>query len=162
MLKTKYLKAGGGANSGFTLIELLVVIVIIGVLATLATVALSSAREKARDARRVSDIKQIMTALELYYSDANSYPNTITKDSPIAYSGVTYMAKVPGNPSPGTDCSLTGSYAGLAINQGGSYLYQTYTLVNPTSYTLTYCLKGTTGQISAGVNTASQSGITNR
>ncbi|NCN25870.1 hypothetical protein COT94_01785 [Candidatus Falkowbacteria bacterium CG10_big_fil_rev_8_21_14_0_10_37_14] len=159
MLKTKHLKAGEGANSGFTLIELLVVIVIIGVLATLATVALSSAREKARDARRVSDIKQIMTALELYYSDASSYPNTITINSPIAYSGVTYMAKVPGNPSPQSDCTATNpGPIGTAL----SYLYQTYTQTNPTSYTLTYCLKGATGQILAGVNTASQSGITLR
>ncbi|PIT96248.1 hypothetical protein COT94_01415, partial [Candidatus Falkowbacteria bacterium CG10_big_fil_rev_8_21_14_0_10_37_14] len=53
----------------FTLIELLIVIAIIGVLATLATVAVSSARGRARDAKRVSDLKQISTALEMYYAD---------------------------------------------------------------------------------------------
>ena len=140
-------------NKGFTLIELLVVIVIIGVLATLATVALSSAREKARDARRVSDIKQIMTALELYYSDAQSYPTTISAGNPIQYSGTTYMAKVPGNPTPVTDCSVV-------ANQIDYYKYVTGSGTTPSTYTLTYCLKGTTGQIPAGVNTASQSGIT--
>lgn len=59
---------------GFTLIELLVVIAIIGLLSTLAVVALNSARQKARDAKRVSDIKQISTALELFYSDNSGYP----------------------------------------------------------------------------------------
>ena len=57
---------------GFTLVELLVVIAIIGVLASVVLVSLNSARAKARDARRLTDVKQIQTALELYY-DANGY-----------------------------------------------------------------------------------------
>ncbi|MBT3816923.1 MAG: prepilin-type N-terminal cleavage/methylation domain-containing protein, partial [Candidatus Magasanikbacteria bacterium] len=61
-------------KKGFTLIELLVVIAIIGLLSTLAVVALGSAREKARDSKRLSDLKQMQTALELYYTDVGSYP----------------------------------------------------------------------------------------
>ena len=61
-------------RKGFTLIELLVVIAIIGLLSTLAVVALGSARLKARDAKRLSDLKQIQTALELYYTDKTDYP----------------------------------------------------------------------------------------
>ena len=60
-------------KKGFTLIELLVVIAIIGLLSTLAVVALGSARLKARDAKRVSDLKQIQTALELYYMHTRQY-----------------------------------------------------------------------------------------
>lgn len=61
-------------KKGFTLIELLVVIAIIGLLSTLAVVSLNSARTKARDARRQSDMKQISTAMELYYSENETYP----------------------------------------------------------------------------------------
>ncbi len=62
-------------NKGFTLIELLVVIAIIGLLATLTVASLNSARAKSRDARRISDIKTIQTALELFYNDTGHYPN---------------------------------------------------------------------------------------
>ncbi|HVY72509.1 MAG TPA: type II secretion system protein [Candidatus Paceibacterota bacterium] len=60
---------------GFTLIELLVVIAIIGVLASVVLVSLNSARSKARDARRLSDIHNMQAALELYYVDHGAYPN---------------------------------------------------------------------------------------
>jgi len=63
-------------KKGFTLIELLVVIAIIGLLSTLAVVALGSARKKANDSKRLADVKQVQTALELYYTDNNSYPTT--------------------------------------------------------------------------------------
>ncbi|MCK4539944.1 type II secretion system protein [Candidatus Parcubacteria bacterium] len=63
-------------KKGFTLIELLVVIAIIGLLSTLAVVSLNNARLKARDAKRMSDLKQISTAMELYSSDqgTSAYP----------------------------------------------------------------------------------------
>ena len=61
-------------HSAFTLIELLVVIAIIGLLSTLSVVAFNSVRAKARDARRLSDVKQIATALEFYYNDNGRYP----------------------------------------------------------------------------------------
>ncbi|MFH1611761.1 MAG: type II secretion system protein [bacterium] len=62
-------------QKGFTLIELLVVIAIIGLLASIVLVSVNSVRAKARDARRVSDMRQIQLALDLYYDDNNgNYP----------------------------------------------------------------------------------------
>lgn len=101
-------------EKGFTLIELLVVIAIIGLLSTLAVIALQSAREKARDQIRLSDLKQIQTALELYYTDKNKYPiepkgvvlGTATASCLNTQKGFTrsgcknpHMANVPSDPS---------------------------------------------------------------
>ncbi len=58
-------------KKGFTLIELLVVIAIIGLLSTLAVVSLGTARGKARDAKRISDVKAIQTAIEMAKNDNN-------------------------------------------------------------------------------------------
>ncbi|MFZ3011486.1 MAG: type II secretion system protein [Minisyncoccia bacterium] len=60
-------------TKGFTLIELLVVVAIISLLSSVVFASLNSAREKARDARRKVDLKQIQTALELYYNECGSY-----------------------------------------------------------------------------------------
>ncbi len=59
---------------GFTLIELLVVISIIGLLASVVLTNVNAARGKARDARRLADLKQIQNAMALYYDDNGSYP----------------------------------------------------------------------------------------
>lgn len=61
-------------KNAFTLIELLVVISIIGIMSTVAMTSLNGVRKKARDARRLSDMKQIINALELYKSRYGTYP----------------------------------------------------------------------------------------
>lgn len=63
-------------SKGFTLIELLVVIAIIGILSSVVLASLNTARAKARDVVRKSDLKQLQTALELYYNSNGSYPST--------------------------------------------------------------------------------------
>jgi len=65
------------SQRGFTLIELLVVIAIIGILSSVVLASLNTARTKARDARRVSDIKQLQIALELYYDSNGTYPSGV-------------------------------------------------------------------------------------
>lgn len=61
-------------KSAFTLIELLVVIAIIGLLSTISIVALNQARSKARDSRRIADMHQLQTAVEMYYDAYGDYP----------------------------------------------------------------------------------------
>lgn len=69
-------------NSGFTLIELLVVIAIIGVLASVTLASLNEARAKARDAQRISDIRQLQNVLFLYYDDNNAFPSVESSGPP--------------------------------------------------------------------------------
>jgi prepilin-type N-terminal cleavage/methylation domain-containing protein len=63
-------------KKGFTLIELLVVIAIIGILSSVVLASLNTAKSKARDAVRKSDLSQIQTALELYYNTYGGYPSS--------------------------------------------------------------------------------------
>jgi len=64
-------------QSGFTLLELLVVIGIIGLLASIIVVNLTGARRRARDTKRIADIRQLQTAAEDYYDKNGKYPNKI-------------------------------------------------------------------------------------
>lgn len=59
---------------GFTLIELLVIISIATLLSAIIINSLKSVRAKARDARRISDLREIGAALAFYYDDYGKYP----------------------------------------------------------------------------------------
>jgi len=154
-------KAEKNTNKGFTLIELLVVVAIIAVLAAISVVALNNARARARDAKRLADIKQIQTALELYFLDNDTYPDYGTGYTSIegkclssATNGFSdtcgdtvYMAKVPAAPTPADgSCDATSN----------SYYYS---YVNAKKYCLRYCLGSDSGGVSAGVNTATPEGV---
>mgnify|MGYP001605376122 CR=1 FL=1 len=78
------------------MVELLVVIAIIGVLATLLLLQLGGARGKARDAKRISDVAQLRTAVEQYFDDnAGTYPALSIYD---ASNPLTSYIKMPFDP----------------------------------------------------------------
>ena len=62
-------------KKGFTLIELLIVVAVIGILASVVLVGLGPVQKQGRDARRISDLRQVQNGLELYYNKNGSYPS---------------------------------------------------------------------------------------
>lgn len=112
------------SRRGFTLIELLVVVSIIGLLTSVVLASLNSARVKARDARRISDMTQLSRALELYYHANGQYPPSPTGTQVInmAVDLAPYISPIP------TDPTKTGSsgYRYIQSNVNGR---QSYTML---------------------------------
>jgi len=79
-------------KKGFTLIELLIVVAIIGLLATIGMVSMTSARAKARDSKRLSDLSQIRSGMELVFNDEGTYALTTDGTTPMAVGGLTTTA----------------------------------------------------------------------
>lgn len=73
---------GGGSRWAIIIVVIFVGIAIIGILASIVLASLNSARIKSRDARRISDIKQIQLALGLYYNDYLEYPTSLNQLKP--------------------------------------------------------------------------------
>jgi prepilin-type N-terminal cleavage/methylation domain-containing protein len=61
-------------KNGFTLIEILIVVTIIALLSSVILVGLQPARTVARDTRRIMDLQQVKTGLELYFNKCGYYP----------------------------------------------------------------------------------------
>ncbi len=62
-------------SKGFTLIELLVVIAIGAILMAVIIGSLSDSRTRARDSKKISELKNVELALALYFDKNKAYPN---------------------------------------------------------------------------------------
>ena len=93
---------------GFTLIEILIVVAIIAILASVVLIGLGPTQRAGRDARRISDLHEVQTALQLYYNHNAKYPSTadyatlITDLEGDATIGVTQVPNDPNNASGAT------------------------------------------------------------
>jgi general secretion pathway protein G len=118
---------------GFTLIEILIVVAIIAILASIVIVGLGPAQQSGRDARRISDLQSIRTALQLYYGKCGFYPGgaiangaclsswanaTFAEMASSTVNGNFGVSSIPNDPSGGT----------------ATYYYSSFT--NGTTYTL--------------------------
>lgn len=155
-------------KKGFTLIELLVVISIIALLSTLGAVSLNSARQRSRDARRVADMKNLQTALELYYDINNRYPievaavnlGTTGNQALCSASSDAFVANTAActTLSGNVYMSLTTPASpGCSGGSGVNYIYQ----INATGadYTVNFCLENGAGAFAAGEHTLTPAGI---
>lgn len=129
-------------KKGFTLIELLVVISIIGLLSSIVMSSISTAKMKARDARRIEDLRQIQIALEMYRNDKGSYPPVSSASSySLTWASLAnelvdnkYISKLPIDPinngAIGQSKKYSYSYLTLGnISTSYCYKYKCYSLV---------------------------------
>ena len=73
---------------------------IIGILVALGTISFSSAQVKARDARRVEDMKVIQNAAEQYYASSGTYTYPVSSSTPWTAGGQTMLSVFPSDPKP--------------------------------------------------------------
>lgn len=73
-------------KSGFTLVELIVTISILAILATVAFISFTSYTKSARDGKRLANIDQIETALDIFHVFRSKYPEPSTPVD-VTYSG---------------------------------------------------------------------------
>jgi hypothetical protein len=102
---------------------------------------LQQARQSAQDAKRLADVRQLASALELHFNDYGDYPNSLPALSPM------YLGELPTAPTPpGRDCS--------EADNNYSYTYK-----GSGNYELRFCLGEDTGGYGRGVRTLTPNGI---
>ncbi len=159
-------KNPASVRKGFTLIELLITTTIIGLLSVVGMTSYSLVRGKARDAKRVSDIRTIYNAVELYFEQHGSYPPApsgglvmgseeakMISDAGITrfgeQQGAIYLLNVPFN----------------ALPNGLPYLYRSKNRDGSQcasgcqSYEITFALEYPTGNFSAGPHLMTDAGV---
>ena len=106
-------------RKGFTLIELLIVVVIIGILAAIAIPKFANTKEKAYLASMKSDLRNLVSAEESFFSDSSNYTTNLTSLNFKASTGVTAPSIVtyPGAwVATNSHTQLPGKVCGIAVN----------------------------------------------
>jgi type II secretion system protein G len=110
-------------RKGFTLIELLIVVVIIGILAAIAIPKFAATKDKAKLASIKSDLRNLMTAQEAYFSDNATY-GTLAQIQAASNYGLSggntgaAAAVITGYTATVTNTSITGGFTQCTVQVG--------------------------------------------
>jgi prepilin-type N-terminal cleavage/methylation domain-containing protein len=106
-------------RKGFTLIELLIVVVIIGILAAIAIPKFANTKSKAYITAMKSDLRNMVTAEEAFFSDSSKYSTDLTAinfkqstgvNTPTIATGAGYWTATV------THSQLSGHTCGIGVN----------------------------------------------
>ena len=145
-------------RKGFTLIEILIVVAIIAILASIVLVGLGPTQQAGRDARRLSDLRQVQNGLELYFSKCGYYPGAAVAGScsgtpfgqistwvalkaSLTGSGIG-VSTMPADPSAGHTyyygtTATGGSYVlGAVLENANGSVFNNYQAPDTTNYTI--------------------------
>src|SRR4051812_10212144 len=106
-------------RKGFTLIELLIVVVIIGILAAIAIPKFANTKSKAYITAMKSDLRNLVTAEEAFFSDSSKYTTDLTAVKFQRSSGTNDPVVVTGSgfwTATNSHTQLTGQSCGIGIN----------------------------------------------
>lgn len=125
---------------GFSLLEFVIVTVILMMLSILTSASIHHLKATNRNAKRVADILELQTALEMYHRSTGKYPATedIKFGQEWKEGGVVYMGQIPSNPQPRNDGDC------------GDEQYTYEALHNQESYLIEFCISSRTGDVGPG------------
>lgn len=133
-------------QTGFAILELIILSFIILAFLIVLLVSYSSAHVKTRDTQRLTDIKQVQTALRVFYADNGFYPETSVSGVPKGIENFLQYWPVAPVPADGACTQLQ--------NQ---YIYSP--LISGESFEVKFCLGKTTESYKAGLHILNPNGI---
>ena len=152
---------------GFTLIELLIVIAIFALIANLTMISLNNAKRESRDAKRMSNINQLRSALHLYSTENLSYPAgngiALGTDNNLILESTGWVGSNPVSPifmySVPRDPSLINQPASSACIAGSTSTCDYSYSLNGNDYIIYFYLEGSVGSQTQGLHIATKDTI---
>ena len=124
-----------------------------------ASTGIGQAQSESRDAKRLADMRQMGSALELYYNDNGGYPASTSDGKPVSSLAPTYIDVLPTTPEP-ADGTCTEYYNTYWYSTSGTPFASNGQTVYP-SYTFTSCLGSDFDGYLPGIVQISPTGISN-